>query len=57
VGVGVGGGGMGVGDKEKKNKDAAGGVVAKVHDMRSPFAFRLLLQELQAMSIAVRFEF
>ena len=28
-----------------------------VHDMRVPFAFRLLLQELQAMSIAVRFEF
>jgi len=29
---------------------------AVVH-MRAPFAFRLLLQELQAMSIAVRFEF
>lgn len=28
-----------------------------VRDMRSPFAFRLLLQELQAMSIAVRFDF
>ena len=29
----------------------------KVCDMRAPFAFRLLLQELQAMGIAVRFEF
>ena len=28
-----------------------------VRDMHSPFAFRLLLQELQAMSIAVRFDF
>ena len=33
------------------------GAGAKVHDMRAPFAFRLLLQELQAMNIAVRFEF
>ena len=33
------------------------GSAASVHDMHSPFAFRLLLQELQAMSIAVRFEF
>lgn len=30
---------------------------AHVQDMRVPFAFRLLLQELQAMSIAVRFDF
>ena len=30
---------------------------SKVRDMRVPFAFRLLLQELQAMSIAVRFDF
>lgn len=28
-----------------------------VKDMRSPFAFRLLLQELQCMNIAVRFDF
>jgi DNA-directed RNA polymerase II subunit RPB2 len=28
----------------------------RVRDMRSPFAFRLLLQELQAMGIAVRFD-
>ena len=28
-----------------------------VRDMRSPFAFRLLLQELQAMNVGVRFEF
>lgn len=28
-----------------------------VRDMHSPFAFRLLLQEMQAMSIGVRFEF
>ena len=28
-----------------------------VHDMRCPFAFRLLLQELSAMNIAVRFDF
>ena len=27
-----------------------------VHDLNAPFSFRLLLQELQAMSIAVRFE-
>lgn len=33
------------------------GESAKVYDMRTPFAFRLMLQELQAMSIAVRFEF
>jgi DNA-directed RNA polymerase II subunit RPB2 len=33
------------------------GADAKVHNMHAPFAFRLLLQELQAMSIAVRFEF
>ena len=33
------------------------GANADVHDMGAPFAFRLLLQELQAMSIAVRFEF
>lgn len=33
------------------------GADAQVHDMRSPVAFRLLLQELQAMSIGVRFEF
>jgi DNA-directed RNA polymerase II subunit RPB2 len=30
---------------------------AKVFQMGAPFAFRLLMQELQAMSIAVRFEF
>lgn len=29
----------------------------KVRDMRSPVAFRLMLQELQAMGIAVRFDF
>jgi DNA-directed RNA polymerase II subunit RPB2 len=29
----------------------------QVRDMRSPFAFRLLLQELQAMGLAVRFDF
>ena len=29
----------------------------QVRDMSSPFAFRLLLQELQAMNIAVRFDF
>ena len=28
-----------------------------VRDMQSPFAFRLLIQELQAMSIGMRFEF
>lgn len=28
-----------------------------VRDMRTPFAFRLLIQELQAMSIGMRFEF
>ena len=33
------------------------GAAAHVRDMRSPFSFRLLLQELQAMSIAVRFDF
>jgi DNA-directed RNA polymerase II subunit RPB2 len=33
------------------------GETVEVKDMRSPFAFRLLLQELQAMSIAVRFSF
>ena len=33
------------------------GTDTSVHDMHSPFAFRLLIQELQAMSIAVRFEF
>ena len=33
------------------------GARASVHSMRSPFTFRLLLQELQAMSVAVRFEF
>ena len=36
-------------------KNCGSGVA--VRDMNSPFAFRLLLQELQAMSIAVRFEF
>ena len=30
---------------------------AAVQDMHSPFAFRLLLQELQAMNVGVRFEF
>ena len=29
----------------------------QVHDMRCPYAFRLLLQELSAMNIAVRFDF
>ena len=29
----------------------------RVRDMRCPFAFRLLLQELNAMHIAVRFNF
>jgi DNA-directed RNA polymerase II subunit RPB2 len=38
-------------------KSTDGGAESAVVDMRSPFAFRLLLQELQAMSIAVRFEF
>jgi DNA-directed RNA polymerase II subunit RPB2 len=33
------------------------GVGTHVKDMQSPFAFRLLLQELQCMNIAVRFEF
>lgn len=33
------------------------GTGVAVRDMHSPFAFRLLLQELQAMSIAVRFDF
>ena len=33
------------------------GTGVAVRDMRSPFAFRLLVQELQAMSIAVRFDF
>ena len=28
-----------------------------IHDMQTPFTFRLLLQELQALNIAVRFEF
>ena len=30
---------------------------SNIHDMQTPFAFRLLLQEMQAMNIAVRFEF
>lgn len=29
----------------------------RVTEMHTPYSFRLLLQELQAMSVAVRFEF
>ena len=42
-------------NKQAMCKNCGTGVA--VRDMRAPFAFRLLLQELQAMSIAVRFEF
>lgn len=41
--------------KKATCKNCGAGV--KVRDMRAPFAFRLLLQELQTMSIAVRFQF
>ena len=41
--------------KESFCKNCGSG--ASVYDMRSPFAFRLLLQELAAMHVAVRFEF
>lgn len=41
--------------KEAFCKNCGNGV--KVRDMRAPFAFRLLLQELAAMQIAVRFDF
>ena len=40
--------------REAMCKACGSGVAVK--DMRSPFAFRLLLQELQAMNVAVRFE-
>ena len=43
--------------RHKKSHCKNCGETEKVCDMRSPFTFRLLVQELQAMSIAIRFDF